>query len=238
MHEASSFVTLTYDQGHVPEDGSLAVREWQLFAKRLRKRMGPFRFFMCGEYGGEFKRPHYHAVLFGLDFPDRVPIEDGRRGAKSPRESSHELYTSEELFACWKRGYVSIGNVTPQSIAYITKYATKKRGRRVPEVRFDSETGEVWDVHPEFVRMSRRPGLGDPWFRKYEGDVFPSDECVVDGARFGVPRFYTDRGNPEVVAGVKDRRKERAEKFSADSTPARLEVREEVHRSRLAHLGR
>lgn len=238
MHESSWFVTLTYDQEHLPADVGLHKREWQLFAKRLRKRKGPFRFFMCGEYGGLHKRPHFHAVLFGLDFPDVRPIQEGRRGAKSPRESSYEMFTSDELVACWKRGYVTLGSVTPQSIAYVVKYAGKKRGRhRQEEERYDLTTGEVWEVQPEFVGMSRRPGLGDGWFKRFEQDVFPSDECVVGGTRFGVPRFYMDRGKPEVVALVKERRKERAEKDSANSSFERMRVREAVAESRKAVVG-
>lgn len=232
LHEWSWFVTLTYDQEHVPADLSLSKREWQLFAKRLRKRRGKFRFFATGEYGSVNKRPHFHAVLFGLELRDLKPVEGRKVGG------SGELYTSEELVACWGRGFVSVGHVTPESIAYVTKYASKKRGRRAPEERFDVETGETWKVEPEFVVMSRRPGLGAAWFDRFEGDVFPSDECVVRGVRFGVPRYYVARGNPAVVAEVKERRKARAEKFSAECEPARLVVREKVALSRKAVTGR
>lgn len=71
MHKANTFVTFTYDDDHLPV-GGLKYRDFQLMLKRLREKLGPFRFFMCGEYGEQFRRPHYHALFFGLDFPDKL----------------------------------------------------------------------------------------------------------------------------------------------------------------------
>jgi len=78
MHEASQwdnnvFVTLTYDDEHLPEDQGLDVSEFQRFAKRLRKARpdDKVRYFHCGEYGEQLQRPHYHALVFNVDFPDR-----------------------------------------------------------------------------------------------------------------------------------------------------------------------
>ena len=77
MHEAqlwkeNCFVTLTYGHGKLPPNGSLDHGDFQLFMKRLRKRVGkPVRFYMCGEYGDEGGRAHYHACLFNVDFQDR-----------------------------------------------------------------------------------------------------------------------------------------------------------------------
>ena len=52
LHEESSFVTLTYDDEHLPANGSLVYRDFQLFMKRYRKITGSgVRFLMCGEYG-------------------------------------------------------------------------------------------------------------------------------------------------------------------------------------------
>ena len=65
LYSVNSFVTLTYDDEHLPGDQCLDHRDFQLFMKRLRKRF-PSRFFMCGEYGGLNGRPHYHSILFGV----------------------------------------------------------------------------------------------------------------------------------------------------------------------------
>lgn len=36
FHQVNSFITLTYDDEHLPEDGSLKLRDWQQFADKLR----------------------------------------------------------------------------------------------------------------------------------------------------------------------------------------------------------
>ena len=108
LHPRNSFITLTYSPEHVPWDGSLDVRHWQLFAKRLRKELGPFRFLHCGEYGSGF-RPHYHACVFGLDFAG------DRRMYK--RDGKSELFVSPQLESIWGKGFCTVGHLTYESAA-------------------------------------------------------------------------------------------------------------------------
>lgn len=69
---SSHFITLTYDNIHVPRTSSgfntLSKRDVQLFLKRLRKRCSKrglsLRYYLCGEYGSKNFRPHYHAIIF------------------------------------------------------------------------------------------------------------------------------------------------------------------------------
>lgn len=99
-HEKNCFLTLTYDDAHLPEDHSLDVAHWQRFAKRLRKSHGPFRFIHCGEYGDISLRPHYHALLFGVDFgSDSVPVRTN---------NSHPLRVSASLSKLWPYGFHTI----------------------------------------------------------------------------------------------------------------------------------
>ena len=85
MHAPSSFVTLTYEESKLPAGGALVYEDFQLFMKRVRKKFGPTRFFMCGEYGDENRRPHFHAGLFG-------EYRDWETDRKSTRlNSSHEI---------------------------------------------------------------------------------------------------------------------------------------------------
>ena len=89
MHESSLwpnnlFITLTYDNQHLPKHNTLIKKDFQDFMKRLRKKKrsttkNPIRFFHCGEYGEKFGRPHYHAILFNTQFRDRETLQ-GHKG--------------------------------------------------------------------------------------------------------------------------------------------------------------
>lgn len=191
-HEASCFITLTFDQAHLPDDLSLSVRTWQLFLKRLRKRLEPrrIRFFACGEYGERTLRPHYHAVLFGVDFhEDRTMLK---------RKNGYPLFVSPTLASVWRFGLHSIGALTFDSAAYVARYVTKKiRGSDASEhyTRVDAETGETWEVLPEFATMSRggrsgERGIGYSFFEKYTDEMYNRDEVVSAGRLFPPPRYY------------------------------------------------
>lgn len=231
MHERNSFVTLTYSPEKIPGDWSVDLRHWQLFRKRLREAIGPFRFFHAAEYGDKTLRPHYHAIIFGEDFAgDRVLLQE-RKG--------RPLWTSPLLEEKWGFGHVSLGEVTPESCAYVTKYCVKKQSSmRTRLDRVDYDTGECWTVRPEYVSMSRRPGLGAGWFQKFAGDVYPADEVVLGGRRCRPPRFYDSKLEASELEAIKERRRDRALARAADGTPERLAVRERVAESRLGVLKR
>jgi len=227
LHKRNCFITLTYDQVNVPPDGGLVVSDFQKFAKRLRKHSGPFRFFHCGEYGELNKRPHYHALLFGLDFSeDRIYLKDSGEG---------RLYLSPTLDRLWGKGHSSVGDLTYESAAYVARYCVGKLTGEKGEkeyARFNSETGEVWGVRPPYVTMSRRPGIGSEWFAKFASDVFPSDEVVHKGRRFRPPRFYSEK-LPEVeLAAIKRKRLDQVAKRKDELTYERLQAREEFSTSK------
>lgn len=165
LHEDNCFITLTYDPEHYPRDGSLSKPALQKFFKRLRKRRGKFRYYACGEYGNESFRAHYHAILFGLDFPDKVLYTTTQ---------GNELFISPELASIWQFGFSTIGNVSFESCAYVVRYCMKKVTGEEAEAHYrsvDPETGEIYAIEPEFALMSRRPGIGRDWFLKFRKDV-------------------------------------------------------------------
>lgn len=229
MHEFSSYVTLTYDDKYLPYDGSLQYKGehgFQRFMKRVRRRFGNnVRFYMGGEYGDENGRPHFHAILFGVFFRDR------KFHMYSP--SGAPLYTSAELSRLWPFGFVTVGDVTFESAAYVARYVMKKVNGDAAFEHYKRVTsdGEVIWLKPEFNKMSLKPGIGAPWFEKYGKQVFPRDEVVVGGRKMGVPRYYDqllDRIDPEGFDYVRIDREIRAMEFQADNTPERLAVREIV----------
>lgn len=127
QHPISSFVTLTYAEPPPPE---LRPRDAQLFMKRLRKRLDfPIRFFLVGEYGEKEFRPHYHAALFGLD-------------------PGFHSYVDQ----AWGHGFIHVGDLSPQSAAYLAGYCTKKMTSK--------EDPRLEGRQPEFCRMSL--GIGAP----------------------------------------------------------------------------
>lgn len=182
----SSFLTLTYDDEHLPEDGSLRVEDWQLFAKRLRKQKGKFRFLQCGEYGKEKNRPHHHACVYGIDF-----AEDRR--LHETTAAGHKTFVSEELNSIWQKGMCLIGSVSFDSAAYVARYCTKKVGGDLADSHYsrtDLRTGRVHRVRPEFATMSRRPGLGYTWYQRWKHSVYPADRIIMDGKQMRPPRYY------------------------------------------------
>lgn len=228
LYERNCFITLTYATEHLPANGSLVVRDWQLFMKRFRKRFGPrIRFYACGEYGENFGRPHYHACIFNFDFDDKVLEEHNHRG--------EPLYSSPALSELWPQGRSRIGAVTFETAAYVARYVMKKI------------TGDAAEAHyqgrkPEFTVMSRRPGIGRGWYELYQGDVYPLDEVIINGKRVKPPRFYDsiyELEYPEDFQRVKaGRRDPRAWVQTGDETVERRRVRERVMNERMKRLAR
>ncbi len=232
MHSKNCFITLTYSPEFLPAGGGLVLPDWQKFAKRLRHKCGPFRFFMCGEYGEENLRPHFHACIFGLDF-----IAD--RGLWKA-DAVCPLFVSPLLSQTWGLGFASVGAMTFKSAAYVARYVMKKAPEGAEDYarEVDKRTGEVSYVRPPFVTMSRRPGLGSTWFSKFKSDVFPSDECVVEGKRLRPPRFYDSKLPDGELEVMKARRRLKVSCHGKDLTPDRLVVREKVFRARASLLQR
>lgn len=264
MHEAqrhthNSYITLTYDEKHLPKDLTLRHRDFQLFIKRLRtalsrmenqaitalqarmldgtdsassalgytNRRAKIRYYMAGEYGEKYGRPHFHAILFGIDFADRIYHSRTAAGAK--------IYKSVTLDNLWNKGYASIGDVTFASAAYIARYVMKKRtgdGNRKDYQIIDPETGEIYFRKKEYNQMSRRPGLGKEWFDKHHEDYLFDDKIrLTDGRLVKPPRYYDKqlkRFDRELYEHTKIARQLEQIAHSEESTPERLAVRETV----------
>lgn len=237
LHEFNSYITLTYNDESAPLDGGLHHRDFQLFLKRIRKHFDtPIRYYMCGEYGGDFGRPHFHAILFGLTFTDLSIWK------KSP--SGHQLFRSATLERLWPYGFSSVGGVTFESAAYVARYIMKKVTGDPMHRAYDAvntETGEIYTRRPEYNRMSLKPGIGAGWFDKYNSDVFPHDRVVHDGTPTKPPRYYDkllNASNPDLFDKIKAKRiLDNSVRF-ADNTPSRLHSKETVTKASLSLLKR
>lgn len=229
LHDSNCFLTLTYDRDHLPVNGSLDKDHWQRCAKRMRYHFGPFRYFHCGEYGSTTYRPHYHTLVFGLDFP----VNDTCSVIRVNPDGS-KLVQSSIMDRIWGYGRVAIGSLTFNSAGYVAKYCMKASDDYAKEryTRYDAKTGESWQVLPEYATMSRRPGIGAAWFDKYSAEVVSSDEVVVDGRIFPVPRYYDNRMDDSTLDRLKERRKAVIAAGAGDMTPERLRDRERCLRSK------
>lgn len=217
LYPANCFLTLTYGDDWLPPDGSLRRRDFQLFMKRLRRYLdgSVVRYYQCGEYGDRFGRPHYHSLLFGYDFPDKIPwsVRSGR-----------PVWRSRALEALWPFGLSEIGSVTYESAAYVARYVMKK-------VRGDPAAVEAayGGREPPYSTMSRKPGIGKAWLDKFGCEVYPSDGIVMRGKLMKPPRFYDGQFelvDPVVVARVKRARKRARNPL--EETDERLLVRSAV----------
>lgn len=167
VHDVSSFVTLTVNEDYVNEifPHGLEHRPFQLFAKRLRKKIGKFSYLMCGEYGPQTLRPHYHCIIFGHYFVD----------------SNFETQ-SKILRDAWSYGNISIDLINTNRIAYVAGYTCK-----------DFAIGRTKDFYKSrglglpYVKWSRRPSLGLRYLQKYWSDLLDDDfnlSFVLDGKEF------------------------------------------------------
>ncbi len=235
MHDDNCFITLTYSDEFLPRFGSLDRRAFGLFMKRLRKCYEPqrIRFYSCGEYGEESGRPHYHALLFGFDFADKVFLR--KRG-------EHTCWRSPALEKLWPFGLSELGSVSFDSAAYVARYIVKKVTGELADAhyeRVDACTGEVGQLEREYATMSRRPGIGRSWIDRFKGEVYRDDSVVIAGKHCKPVRYYDDvmaKDEPELVARLK---RERGRKIDvAEQAPDRLATREVVATAELATFSR
>lgn len=237
LHKENSFITLTYDEQNLPSNGSLDIRDLQLFLKRLRAKnpKKTIRYYACGEYGDKGRRPHYHACLFGHDFPDKTLWKR--------QENKEPLYRSELLEKLWPYGYSSIGEVTFQSAAYVARYIMKKLNGEMADRHYTSvdTNGVIHEIKPEFTTMSRRPGVGHKWLAKYASDIYPDDFVIIGGKRMRPPRYYDTNYEiiePKKFKSLRRLRKKNLKKHAGNNTPERLAVRQEIQERKLEQLPR
>lgn len=236
LYDANTFVTLSYDEEHLPASLSLEYRDVQLWLKRLRKQMRgvskgpdgkyPIRFFLSGEYGPQTGRPHWHAILFNCYFEDSVQL-------------LNRSYRSTLAETLWNQGNVVLDKVNPTTIAYVAGYTQDKLyGKDAYEDVVNVRTGEISARRPPLVSMSRRPGIGAWWLQRYSSDVFggseaPRDICVIQGKERRIPSYYwrwfQENGDSFVVEELREKRLDRAKEIDpSENTRERRAVKEEA----------
>lgn len=235
FHPANSFLTLTYNDQNVPISYGLDLRHLQLFMKKLRRHLTmkmkhrrlehsahirryclhnttKIRFFACGEYGDLNGRPHYHAIIFGYDAPDKKFLETSSSG--------EQIFRSETLQRIWGLGNTSTQDVTHKSCAYVARYVTKKikSGDDFGAERYfrlSPVDGTYHSVRPEFAVMSRRSGIGSRYVDQFKSDFYPSGYLVLNGVKQSPPQFYVSK----LTEKEQQRLKRQARKLSLKNKP-------------------
>lgn len=225
LHEFNCFITLTYSDEHLPAHGSLRKSDFQDFMKRFRmhvtRKYGyyPIKFFMCGEYGEQLSRPHFHACIFGFDFPDKElwSVRDGVR-----------LFRSPSLESLWPFGHSTIGDVTFESAAYVARYCLKKvvGDGSIEHYSRMTDEGEIIPITPEYADMSRGGrtgrGIGFNWLQQFSSDL-NKDFITVNGKKVRPARYYDRilKQRDEVAFNERKLKRVAAVLDSLDKAPAK-----------------
>lgn len=237
LHEFNCFVTLTYNEQSIPASKSLDLSALQNFMKRIRAHAqynyeSKIRFFACGEYSPKNLLPHYHLILFNFDFLDKTLFST---------KQNQKLYISPTLSQLWPYGFSTTAAVNYTTAAYCARYTMKKIGGPKAASHYyrrSSIDGNLYSVRPEFSVMSRRPGIGSDWIKRYKSDVFPSGFVVCDGKPQPVPRFYIDRLSEVEKQTLKRQSRRAALRFKPEKTNLRRFARASVRDARISTLKR
>lgn len=183
MYTESVFVTLTYGDEKLPAisassqtcsnlPGTLVPKHLQDWLKRLRKAVEPskIRFFAVGEYGDETQRPHYHAAIFNFG-----PCERGgtkrKYGTFGPSDWKNCCSVCRLVGETWTHGDVLLGGVAVESAQYLAGYTVKKMT--------SVDDDRLFGRHPEFARMSLRPGIGSMYMHEVASVILEHPERML-----------------------------------------------------------
>lgn len=211
-HGKALFVTLTYNNAHLPivvgkdgvETSTVYPRDTQLFFKRLRKKFGAgLKYYLSAEYGNRgTHRPHYHAIIYGLsiaDFEDAVILKYNDLGLP--------WYKSETFAEIWGNGFCVLSNATYKTMAYCARYCLKKQFGAARQREMDYRL-------PVFSRSSNRPGIGYQYFIDHPASLDETNVSMYNEGEtfeFPIPKKIFEKlaeAYPDQVADLKAIRSE------------------------------
>lgn len=178
LHPFSTFATLTYSDQNLPSTSAglptldpIALRN---FLKRLRKANPtlPIRYYATGEYGDVTQRPHYHLALFG-----HPNCRYGNtRLSKTGRSCCAACQSIQDAWSLQGEplGVIFLGDLTDESAAYVAGYVTKKLTSK--------DDPRLLGRHPEFGRMSLKPGIGADFMHEVASAILTSRAATLEDA--------------------------------------------------------
>jgi len=207
LHTDKCFITLTYDDDHIPEGGSLVKKEFQDFIKRIRWKLDyhekkELRYFACGEYGPRIMRPHYHALLFGVGC-----------------NHEHAALIRKE----WDKGFVKVMPILPGGIEYVARYIDKKW--------LNDKEADLSSVERSFQVMSQNIGLGYVERPEVQKQLNEMMYVSKNGKKMPIPRAYVKKeviDAAKLAAVSRDRQIDHVEKKTGISC-----TEDELYKSRI-----
>lgn len=197
-HDSAYFLTLTYNNKHLPrtEDGKMTINssDLQKFWKRLRKsQKNKIKYFACSEYGSGF-RPHYHAIVFGLELDDLELYSHDY-------EADTDLFISNYINDIWSVdgeaiGFATVGEANIATARYVAGYVDKK---------LKSNRSNYWykqfGIEPEKLFISNGIGL-QAYEDKIKEDLFDKNYnvSVFNGHQIHHNNYFASKykeSNPE-----------------------------------------
>lgn len=177
------FLTLTYDEEHLPTDRKYDESHVVKFMKRLRKKTPQIRSIGVAEYGEQTRRPHYHLLIFGWEPADKVLV---RTSDSSHAGENFQIFTSKTLDKLWTYGKHEFGTITEQSCSYVARYTQKK-------VKDKSN-----DYKAKTICRSRRPGLGAHFTDRFGKSIASVGSIILKSSgetcvELPTPRYVFDR---------------------------------------------
>ena len=185
-YDTAAFVTLTYDDEHLPANGSLNKQQLQdyfdTFQHKVEYQKGiKLRFFAAGEYGDHTHRCHYHAIMYGLN-PDPFDKNNDR---KLIAESWK--YCSPLMFEWNRHDYNknAINFVTRETIQYVAGYVQKKLKS------YRAEEYKALGIEAPFKIQSRGLGIN---YAKENADILRENGFTYyNGKKVRIPRYFREK---------------------------------------------
>lgn len=170
-HDVSAFVTFTYDDQHLPfkegfREPTLSKDDVRKYLDNIRHKLKcvDFEYYLCGEYGDKFNRPHYHAIFFGLDYQ----------------------YHEQFFIDSWSKGSVKVLPVNSSAFRYVAKYMAKG-------ISSEKKDKDYYDfgLIPPFRKMSR--GLGVRVYLQHLEEIDRNGYFIFYGKKISVNRYYFNK---------------------------------------------
>lgn len=208
----NTFLTLTYDTEHLhykdnqilaslDKEGLKAwlnnlktqIRQMKTLPEGCRKK---FAYYAIGEYGGIFKRPHYHILILGLDWHD-----------------FKKFYQKT-----WHNGNIESKPIATAQIKYVLNYSMKNINGKMAMEIYDNR-----GVERTFRLVSK--GYGADYIKSKAEELNRTGYITEGGRKCNVPTYYKNMYLRYDAESIQSREAEKLEILSQKRQRANANAR-------------